>query len=197
MIITIKMPEKSVLRYLISRYEKANANYRRKSKRAQNRIFIAGGIGGIFTVLTGHPLDTVKLRLQTMPENYKGTWHAIKTTVLQEGPFSLYKVQILIMPIGSVVSNKGGVMAPLITVVPIFAIGFLGYGYGKDLVADPDQTRLTAGQVLFAGVLSGISTTVVTVPAERIKCLLQFQVKSRIISNKCAKIQSNKCIDEI
>ncbi|XP_033331239.2 mitochondrial carnitine/acylcarnitine carrier protein isoform X2 [Megalopta genalis] len=181
MIITIKMPEKSVLRYLISRYEKANANYRRKSKRAQNRIFIAGGIGGIFTVLTGHPLDTVKLRLQTMPENYKGTWHAIKTTVLQEGPFSLYK----------------GVMAPLITVVPIFAIGFLGYGYGKDLVADPDQTRLTAGQVLFAGVLSGISTTVVTVPAERIKCLLQFQVKSRIISNKCAKIQSNKCIDEI
>ncbi|XP_078045142.1 congested-like trachea protein [Augochlora pura] len=173
------MTDKSALRCLINSYEKANVYYRRQSKRAQNRVFIAGGIGGIFTVLTGHPLDTIKVLLQTMPENYKGTWHAIKTTVSQEGPFSLYKVQILIMLIASAYQTEGGVMAPLITVVPIFAIGFLGYGYGKDLVADPDQARLTAGQVLFAGLISGASTTIVTVPAERIKCLLQFQVKKK------------------
>ncbi|KZC10660.1 Mitochondrial carnitine/acylcarnitine carrier protein [Dufourea novaeangliae] len=94
-----------------------------------------------------------------MPDKYNGTWDTIKKNISQEGPLSLYK----------------GVIPPLATVVPIFAIGFLGYGFGKDLVADPDQETLTGSQVLFAGLVSGASTTFITVPAERIKCLLQMQ----------------------
>ncbi|XP_076653611.1 mitochondrial carnitine/acylcarnitine carrier protein-like [Halictus rubicundus] len=128
------------------------------------RYLIAGGIGGIFTVVTGHPLDTVKVLMQTRPDHYKGTWDAIKKIVAQEGSSSLYK----------------GVMAPLVTVVPIFAIGFLGYGYGKDLVAEPDQETLTASQILFAGLISGACTTIATVPAERIKCLLQLQTNRSV-----------------
>ncbi|XP_076287943.1 mitochondrial carnitine/acylcarnitine carrier protein-like [Lasioglossum baleicum] len=124
------------------------------------KYLIAGGVGGIFTVLTGHPLDTVKVLMQTKPNHYKGTWDALRKVMSQEGSISLYK----------------GVMAPLLTVVPVFAVGFLGYGYGKDLVSEPDQEQLTGPQVLFAGLISGASTTIITVPAERIKCLLQLQV---------------------
>jgi len=29
--------------------------------------FVAGGVGGMAAVLSGHPFDTVKVRLQTMP----------------------------------------------------------------------------------------------------------------------------------
>lgn len=73
-------------------------------------------------------------------------------------------------------------MAPLATVVPIFSIGFVGYGFGKYIIADTNQETLTSSRILFAGFVSGAATTVVTVPAERIKCLLQMQVK-RAIAN--------------
>ena len=29
--------------------------------------FVAGGVGGVGAVLSGHPFDTIKVRLQTMP----------------------------------------------------------------------------------------------------------------------------------
>lgn len=34
--------------------------------------FLCGGFGGICTVLVGHPLDTVKVRLQTGGKMYTG-----------------------------------------------------------------------------------------------------------------------------
>lgn len=39
------------------------------------KYFFAGGVGGVLTVLVGHPFDTVKVRLQTMSldkPQYKG-----------------------------------------------------------------------------------------------------------------------------
>lgn len=56
--------------------------------------FVAGGVGGAFTVLVGHPFDTVKVRLQTMPAIqpgtqplYKGALDCVKKTVAKEGFF--------------------------------------------------------------------------------------------------------------
>ncbi|VDM21996.1 unnamed protein product, partial [Wuchereria bancrofti] len=34
--------------------------------------FVAGGVGGAFCVAMGHPFDTVKVRLQTMPKLLPG-----------------------------------------------------------------------------------------------------------------------------
>ena len=53
------------------------------------KSFIAGGVGGSCLVLVGHPLDTVKVKLQTMkivpgqPPPYTGVADCVKKTVSQ------------------------------------------------------------------------------------------------------------------
>lgn len=129
------------------------------------KYFISGGFGGVCTVLAGHPLDTIKVRLQTMPRAlanqvplYEGTWDCAKKTVQREGVRGLYK----------------GMGAPLAGVAPIFAISFFGFGVGKRLIQKGDE-ELTLPQLFAAGAFSGIFTTVIMAPGERIKCLLQIQ----------------------
>nr|XP_046484010.1 mitochondrial carnitine/acylcarnitine carrier protein-like [Neodiprion pinetum] len=126
------------------------------------KYLLAGGFGGTCTVIIGHPLDTVKVRLQTMPGEYSGTWDTLKKIVMKEGPLGLYK----------------GVTAPLVAITPIFAVSFFGFGLGKKLVATPDQEKLTDPQQFLAGAFSGMCTSFVMAPGERIKCLLQMQTES-------------------
>lgn len=137
-------------------------------KSSPAKYFLSGGFGGVCTVLAGHPMDTIKVRLQTMPipqagqvALYAGTWDCFKKTINKEGFRGLYK----------------GMSAPLTGVAPIFAISFLGFGLGKKLVGsttDSDQP-LTKTQLFAAGAFSGIFTTSIMAPGERIKCLLQIQ----------------------
>lgn len=130
------------------------------------KYFLSGGFGGICTVVAGHPLDTIKVRLQTMPVPgpnqtllYNGTIDCAKKTIAREGIRGLYK----------------GMAAPLCGVAPIFAISFYGFGLGKQLVRQSDNQQLTPLQLFYAGAFSGIFTTVIMAPGERIKCLLQIQ----------------------
>ncbi|MGH0185917.1 UNVERIFIED_CONTAM: hypothetical protein FKN15_019335 [Acipenser sinensis] len=53
--------------------------------------FFAGGFGGVCLVFTGHPLDTIKVRLQTQPKPtpgqpllYSGTFDCFKKTLIKE-----------------------------------------------------------------------------------------------------------------
>lgn len=64
--------------------------------------FVAGGVGGTCCVATGHPFDTVKVRLQTMPKAlpgetpaFTGAFDCLRQTVVKEGFFALYKVRSL------------------------------------------------------------------------------------------------------
>ncbi|CAK9801272.1 Congested-like trachea protein [Anthophora plagiata] len=130
------------------------------------KYFLSGGFGGICTVIAGHPLDTIKVRLQTMPVPgpnqaalYCGTADCAKKTIAKEGIRGLYK----------------GMGAPLCGVAPIFAISFYGFGLGKQLVRKSDNEELTPLKLFYAGAFSGIFTTVIMAPGERIKCLLQIQ----------------------
>lgn len=129
------------------------------------KYFISGGFGGICTVLAGHPLDTIKVRLQTMPKVvanqaplYEGTWDCARKTVQREGLKGLYK----------------GMTAPLAGVAPIFALSFFGFGVGKRLIQRNDE-ELSLPQLFSAGAFSGVFTTSIMAPGERIKCLLQIQ----------------------
>ncbi|XP_043801182.1 congested-like trachea protein isoform X1 [Apis laboriosa] len=135
------------------------------------KYFLSGGFGGICTVIVGHPLDTIKVRLQTMPIPgpngvllYNGTIDCAKKTIAKEGIRGLYK----------------GMGAPLCGVAPIFAISFYGFGLGKQLVQRNNE-ELTPFQLFYAGAFSGIFTTIIMAPGERIKCLLQTQqgIKSK------------------
>ncbi|XP_030748616.1 congested-like trachea protein [Sitophilus oryzae] len=127
--------------------------------------FFCGGFGGICTVLVGHPLDTIKIRLQTMPvpvpgtlPKYTSTLDCFNQTLRNEGFKGFYK----------------GMGAPLVGVAPIFALSFLGYGIGKQIFS-PKEGRHSALQFFTAGAFSGLSTTLIVAPGERIKCLLQVQ----------------------
>ncbi len=58
------------------------------------KYFISGGFGGICTVLTGHPFDTIKVRLQTTAltgAHYNGMVDCAKQTIKKEGIKGLYK----------------------------------------------------------------------------------------------------------
>ena len=69
------------------------------SKKDPLKEFIAGGFGGSCLVLVGHPLDTIKVRLQTMPPAapgakpmYTGTFDCAKKTIQHE--VSLFNIEI-------------------------------------------------------------------------------------------------------
>ncbi|RWR99658.1 carnitine-acylcarnitine carrier protein-like protein, partial [Dinothrombium tinctorium] len=129
--------------------------------------FFAGGFGGMCLVVVGHPLDTIKVRLQTMPKPapgrlsmYTGTFDCAKKMFLNEG------------------ISKGfyrGMAAPLAAVTPIYAFCFFGFGIGKKLQQKHPNDELNFFQIFNAGVVSGIFTTSIMAPGERIKCLLQVQ----------------------
>lgn len=65
--------------------------------------------------------------------------------------------------------------APLTGVAPIFAMSFFGFGLGKRLQQKTPDEKLTNVQLFAAGAFSGIFTTTIMAPGERIKCLLQIQ----------------------
>ncbi|XP_051789488.1 mitochondrial carnitine/acylcarnitine carrier protein-like [Erpetoichthys calabaricus] len=130
--------------------------------------FFAGGFGGACLLLAGHPLDTIKVRLQTQSRStvlYLGTLDCLKKTVAKEGVLGLYK----------------GMGAPLAGVSPMMAIGFFGFGLGKRLQQNEAGHPLMYPQVFAAGMLAGLFTTVIVAPGERIKCLLQIQANSGLV----------------
>lgn len=131
--------------------------------------FLAGGFGGICCVVSGHPLDTIKVRLQTMPQPepgqkpmFTGTLDCALKTVRKEGILGLYK----------------GLAAPVVGVAPIFAICFWGFNTGKKLQLKNPHDEPTYFQILTSGFFAGVCTTVIMAPGERIKCILQIQQAS-------------------
>ena len=51
------------------------------------RDLAAGGVGGVFAVVTGHPFDLVKVRLQTAEKGvYTGAMDVVRKTIAREGP---------------------------------------------------------------------------------------------------------------
>eukprot|EP00004_Rigifila_ramosa_P017793 TRINITY_DN4374_c0_g1_i2.p1 TRINITY_DN4374_c0_g1~~TRINITY_DN4374_c0_g1_i2.p1 ORF type:complete len:322 (+),score=58.93 TRINITY_DN4374_c0_g1_i2:42-968(+) len=133
------------------------------------KTFIAGGAGGASLVLVGHPLDTVKVRIQTMEIKpgqappYSGTLDCIQKTIRREGFFGLYR----------------GMSAPLYGVTPMYALCFYGYGIGQKIFLKEDSLQNLTTENLcrigLAGATSGLFTTPILAPLERIKCELQVQ----------------------
>jgi len=128
------------------------------------KAFLAGGAGGMSLVFVGHPLDTAKVRLQTAPEGmYRGVFDCMAKTIKADGPTGLYK----------------GMSAPLVGITPIFAVYFWGFEQGKEfakMIGGPftksDGSINTLG-VCLGGGLSAVPGTLLMVPGDRIKVMLQ------------------------
>lgn len=67
----------------------------------------------------------------------------------------------------------------------MFAVCFLGFGIGKKLQQTSPDQKLTAIQLFNAGMLSGVFTTAIMTPGERIKCLLQVRVANLLLMLDC------------
>ena len=65
--------------------------------------------------------------------------------------------------------------APIIGVAPIFALSFAGFGFGKKLQQTHPDQELNLRQLAVAGAISGVLTTSIMAPGERIKCILQVR----------------------
>lgn len=133
------------------------------------KSFLSGGIGGACLVLVGHPLDLVKVKMQTLPSsssNNVSVFSMLRSTAAKEGIRGLYR----------------GVSAPIFAVAPVFAVCFWGFDMGKRIARNFDNDsnkdkELSIAQLCFAGGFSAIPTTALMAPSERIKCLLQIQPK--------------------
>lgn len=129
---------------------------------------IAGTVGGLLSVTVGHPLDTIKVRLQTTAilahkTKFSGTLDCIMQTVRKEGTLALFK----------------GLSPHLLLSVPVKTLSFWGYGMGLKLQSkDQNFDALTPLEILNAGLFSGICVATADVPFYLVKCRLQVEQKS-------------------
>ena len=147
-----------------------------------------GAVGGFCNCVTGHPIDLVKVRLQVATSSCTTT--ASATAAGGGGVLGMLR---------SIVETSGvrglyqGVSAPLVAVVPAFAVSFGSYEWAKyQIVAqqqqqqqDPerDEPQLPSlPQIATAGAVSGFALAAVLGPLERIKCLLQVQTSTHTVS---------------
>ncbi|KAI9221337.1 mitochondrial carrier domain-containing protein, partial [Blastocladiella britannica] len=137
-----------------------------KGQPSATKSFLSGGFGGICLVAAGHPLDTLKVLVQTSNQ-YKGMGDAFRQTVARDGVRGLYR----------------GMATPLIGVTPTFSVCFWGYDQGKKLsrwMAGTDANApLSLTQIGFAGALSAVPTTLLMTPMERVKVVLQVQTDGK------------------
>eukprot|EP01127_Copromyxa_protea_P024102 TRINITY_DN9335_c0_g1_i1.p1 TRINITY_DN9335_c0_g1~~TRINITY_DN9335_c0_g1_i1.p1 ORF type:complete len:301 (+),score=14.21 TRINITY_DN9335_c0_g1_i1:35-937(+) len=125
----------------------------------------AGTIAGVTGVVTGHPLDTIKVRQQA--QVYKSALDCALKTVSGEGPQALYK----------------GLLPPMIGAAGINAVLFFMYDWtcqhlvNKRLKANPlhNITEATLTEVTIAGFMGGVVQTFVVTPFELAKIKLQGQ----------------------
>jgi len=125
---------------------------------------IAGSLGGVAQCLSGHPLDTIKVRLQTQPTNvpvlkYNGTLDCAKKTIAEEGFVGLYK----------------GVQSPLLGMAIMNSVLFLSYGQSKALLQKDKDDLLTIPQIFLAGTMVGFTVSFVESPVDFFKSQLQVQ----------------------
>jgi solute carrier family 25 carnitine/acylcarnitine transporter 20/29 len=95
--------------------------------------FVSGGVGGACSVLIGHPLDLVKVRMQTTTST---------TTTTTTNATSVRGMLIDTMRSGGIFGSNGifrGLVPPLLMVIPTTAVAFWGYDVGRRLVLHYDR----------------------------------------------------------
>nr|XP_061797690.1 mitochondrial ornithine transporter 1-like [Nerophis lumbriciformis] len=111
--------------------------------------------------MSGQPLDTVKVKMQTFPGMYRGFVHCLLSTFRQVGVRGLYK----------------GTTPALLANVCENSVLFLSYGFCQDVVrylAAVEAGRgLSDFQKASSGSLASIFSSLVLCPTELVKCRLQ------------------------
>lgn len=122
---------------------------------------IYGSISGIAGKYIEYPFDTVKVRLQSQPENkplhYTGTIDCFKQSIKNEGLLGLYR----------------GVSSPVVGAAAENASLFWGYNIAQTLISPLQLSAMTSS--LICGSISGMFTSFILTPIELVKCKMQVQ----------------------
>mmetsp|Transcript_4366 Transcript_4366/g.7549 ORF Transcript_4366/g.7549 Transcript_4366/m.7549 type:complete len:318 (+) Transcript_4366:78-1031(+) len=123
------------------------------------KSLLAGGVGGICTVMVGYPFELVKVKMQTS-EGGRSMGQVVRNTFRNGGVLAFYR----------------GVPAHLVGVMPIFSLSFWGFDTGKRLMQwTLQKEELTTLQLCAASLFSSFATTVVMTPMDQVKVLMQTQ----------------------
>lgn len=119
--------------------------------------FIAGGVAGSASVVVGHPMDTLKVRMQTAKGNPSIASLAIGSKY--GGPTTLFR----------------GMAAPLSAASAVNAIIFSSYGWSSRLSEQysPDYNQNL--KAFTCGSFAGLVQALVICPMEHVKCRMQIQ----------------------
>jgi len=94
------------------------------------------------------------------PPPYTGLVDCATKIIKADGIFGLYR----------------GMVAPLTGVTPMYSLCFFGYNIGKQIFCTERSFKdLELTRIGLAGATSGIFTTPILAPLERLKCILQVQ----------------------
>lgn len=131
--------------------------------------FVSGISAGTACVLTGQPLDTVKIKMQTYSHVYRNSFRCFLDILRTEGGRGLY----------------AGTSPALLANILENSVLFMAYGQCQNVVAyitHQEASKLSPLQNAFAGSLTSIFTCIVMCPAELIKCRLQTSQESALIN---------------
>lgn len=137
----------------------------------------AGAVGGTACVLSGQPLDTVKVKMQTFPTMYRGFLHCISSTYKQVGLRGLYR----------------GTSPALMANIAENSVLFMSYGFCQQVIRFAAglhrEAVLSDMQKACAGSVASIFASMVLCPTELVKCRLQTMYEMEA-SGKIAKSQN-------
>ncbi|KAM3871716.1 solute carrier family 25 member 45-like [Diretmus argenteus] len=129
--------------------------------------FVAGSISGAVGLAVGHPIDTVKVRLQAR-SIYKGIFHCVAQTYSHEGVHGFFK----------------GMAFPVLTTGVTNSVVFGSYSNALDYLTQSQRNDrshgrpASAAQVFTAGCFSGLVQVFVTAPVDLVKVRLQGQTNA-------------------
>lgn len=132
---------------------------------------LSGFSAGVAGIVSGHPLDTVRIRMQMNPTR-EGVFTRLFKMVRVEGLTSPFR----------------GIMPPLAASGFQNALLFATYAPSQRYLASEDspiRVRSYLGQVFLAGCVAGAAQTIVTAPSELVKIRMQATGSQYSSSSQC------------